>query len=239
MQKLRMIFVSILVSVAAASSAYGELTFHLDFGQDGTYDDFWRLRKDEVISIDIYVSNVPEPGLISMGFILAYDDEAFGVVTPGQDTKVDGTNWPLNDLPKPPATGWLVMIGARLPEQGGLAGDNIRLGTVRFRTQKTDVSELVLLDREGTDDFVLEDTTVLDDQIPYPGGFVLATIHPAYRGDINWDGAVDLSDAILAFQTLAGIGPGNVYANGDVNQDHKIGLAEAIFILQKVAAARP
>jgi hypothetical protein len=48
-----------------------------------------------------------------------------------------------------------------------------------------------------------------------------------------------LSDAILAFQTVAGIGPGNVHANADVNQDHKIGLAEAIFILQKVAAARP
>jgi len=59
----------------------------------------------------------------------------------------------------------------------------------------------------------------------------------AVKGDINGDG-VDLSDAILALQVLAGLNPDGIHLSGDVNGDDNIGLADAIYILQKVSGMR-
>jgi len=58
-------------------------------------------------------------------------------------------------------------------------------------------------------------------------------------GDINDDGLVNLEDAIMAIQIVAGITPSqSVHHCADVNGDRRIGLAEAIYILQKVTGER-
>jgi hypothetical protein len=60
-----------------------------------------------------------------------------------------------------------------------------------------------------------------------------------YRGDINGDLDVDLTDAILALQVMAGIQPSaTIYIQADVNNDSKIGLAEVVYITQEVADFR-
>ena len=54
------------------------------------------------------------------------------------------------------------------------------------------------------------------------------------RGDLNSDAGVDLTDAILALQVLAGLTPAQeISSAADLNFDEKIGLAEVIYILQK------
>jgi hypothetical protein len=57
-------------------------------------------------------------------------------------------------------------------------------------------------------------------------------------GDVNGDGRVDLTDAMLVLRILAGIPVGNVNLNADLNGDGKIGLAELGYILQKAAGLR-
>ncbi|MFZ2630502.1 MAG: hypothetical protein WA081_22460, partial [Desulfosalsimonadaceae bacterium] len=59
-------------------------------------------------------------------------------------------------------------------------------------------------------------------------------------GDINHDGIVDLSDAVLALQIMAGIivPTQPVFLDADVNHDGRIGMEEVIFIFQKVAGQR-
>jgi hypothetical protein len=58
-------------------------------------------------------------------------------------------------------------------------------------------------------------------------------------GDLNNDVAVNLTDAILAGQIMAGINPPvAVYKQADVNGDDKIGMEEMVFILQKIAGIR-
>ncbi len=58
----------------------------------------------------------------------------------------------------------------------------------------------------------------------------------AYKGDINQDGNVNLTDVILCLQILSGISPEEpVYTSADVNSDNRIGLEEAIYLLQKIA----
>jgi len=241
-----MIFVSILVSVAAASSAYGGLEFHLDFypvdsDPDGIYENAWPLKANEVVKVGVYVSDVPAPGLISMGFVMEFDSSLLGVVSPGVETKVDEGNWPLHGVPDTSEPGRLGVLGFREPEQAGLAGDNILLATVVFRCLAEGVSELRIMGCEEPQHcFILDDDqgTVLDRDIPEEG-IVLARIHPGYPGDVNGDGVVDLVDAILALKVMVHLTAPFVNYTADLNQDHKIGLAEAIFILQKVAAARP
>ena len=70
------------------------------------------------------------------------------------------------------------------------------------------------------------------------GGTTEATTTLTYqKGDINRDGNVGLSDAILALQVIAGMAP-TVYKEADVNGDDKIGLEEVIYIIQKVSGLR-
>ena len=67
--------------------------------------------------------------------------------------------------------------------------------------------------------------------------FLLKTV---VAGDINGDGNVDLSDAILALKLMAGLEPvSTVYKNADVNGDGRIGMEECIYILQIVSGVRP
>ncbi|MBN1381263.1 MAG: carboxypeptidase regulatory-like domain-containing protein [Deltaproteobacteria bacterium] len=58
------------------------------------------------------------------------------------------------------------------------------------------------------------------------------------QGDVNDDGAVTISDAILALQAVANMRPAGINAVVDVNGDHKIGLAEAFYALQTAAELR-
>lgn len=59
------------------------------------------------------------------------------------------------------------------------------------------------------------------------------------KGDVNGDGNVDLVDAILALQVMAGIEPSaTVYKEADVNGDGKIGIEEVIYVFQKVSGLR-
>ena len=57
-------------------------------------------------------------------------------------------------------------------------------------------------------------------------------------GDINCNGVVELTDAILALQVLSGMSPDHVYSGGEVDGDGKIGCEEAIYILQHAAGLR-
>ena len=53
-------------------------------------------------------------------------------------------------------------------------------------------------------------------------------------GDVNVDGAVNLQDAILTLQAMAGINDIPVWSTGDVNGDHLIGLPEIIEIIKSL-----
>ena len=58
-------------------------------------------------------------------------------------------------------------------------------------------------------------------------------------GDINDDGLVDLTDAVLALKVVVGMDPMQaLYETADVNGDGIIGLAEALYALQHAAGRR-
>lgn len=68
---------------------------------------------------------------------------------------------------------------------------------------------------------------------------VTVTFALKLKGDVDGNGNVSLTDAILALQMTSGLPPAtSVSKGGDVNADGKIGLAEVIYILQKAAGMR-
>jgi len=165
---------SVLVFAAGAQAA---MTFQLDFNQDGIYDQTRQLRPGEEVTVDIYVSNIPTPGLGAMGLKLVFDSEKLEVIL--GSTQVDATNWSKGNVVEMVQPGELHMAGFRLLP--GLSGDNIKLATVQLRCLKPGSSPLMLFDRtSATDDFVLVDDpdtpTVLDGDIA--GGVLLARIAP-------------------------------------------------------------
>jgi hypothetical protein len=188
---------TLILIIGAASDSTAQMVFDLDFNQDGSLEIFYPLQADETVAVDIYVSNIPSPGLRTIGFVLTYDDSHLEVVP--ESAVVDAVNWPINmvnDL----VSGQIEMIGGRILP-AGIAGDNIKLGQVTFRALQTGVSVLRLFDRgETVDSFVLADGDVLDDDIA--GGVHLARVHAGCPADSNADGDVDgmeLANLIAVF----------------------------------------
>jgi hypothetical protein len=177
MKKIRRLLLGAFILLALAAGAQAAMVFQLDYNQDGIFDQTMQLKPGDEVAVDIYVSNVPEPGLGAMGFRLVIDPEKLEVVP--DSSQVDATNWPAGEFVQLVQPGELHMAGFRLPP--GLDGDDILLATVQLRCLKPGGSTLMLFDRtDATDDFVLVDDpdfpTVLDGDIA--GGVLLAGIVP-------------------------------------------------------------
>lgn len=90
--------------------------------------------------------------------------------------------------------------------------------------------QLYLETAEGTDDFYA------DDIFGAPGGTIPGggggAFMPIVRGDVNWDGVVDVFDLVLAKQYVLN-GKEN-YENADVDQDGKTGLTDVILLYKYI-----
>jgi len=160
MKRLLVVALALFMVLGLVNLVRADLAFNLDFGQDSNYENYWELNPGETVSIDIYVSNVPDPGLISMGFDIVYDQTQLEVVT----ADIDSTKWYIGGVQH--TTPEIEMKGGRL--EPGLSGDNIKLGTIELKCVAGGISELWLYDSDrggNYDDFVLVGGTVLDEQI--------------------------------------------------------------------------
>jgi len=74
--------------------------------------------------------------------------------------------------------------------------------------------------------------------------FTMVSSPQGTKGDINGDGNVNLTDAILCLRVLAGLDTSGLLRSDygtsgtDVNGDNSIGIEEVIYILQKVSEKR-
>ncbi len=267
LKRVTILMAAVIIALAGVSQTYAAMEFHADFARDGVYENSWPMIAGEVVTVDIYVSNVPAPGLLTIGFKLAYDASIFEV----EYANLDFDNWPSEQEDPSNPTGIFVIVNNEIGELeifgfrlAGLSGDNIRLGRVIFRCKETGSSALTLSPREiPYSGFVLEcDNTrqncdLLEEEHPdeellqqllgeldldddLGAGVVLATLLPPVMGDVNGDQNVDLADAIAALQGMVQIdGGAYLHSNADISGDNAIGLPEIVYALRGVADLLP
>lgn len=146
--------------------SFAALQFDLDFDGDSVYENTVSLEVGATVSADIYVSNVPSPGLRGMGFMLGYDASKLEVT----QVDVDSANWIESEVTLPGSGPVAITALYKAFQAGGIYGDHIRLARVRLNVAAGGSSELRLYDHPN-DWFVLadEENTVLDSEIPESG----------------------------------------------------------------------
>lgn len=162
MKRLFILVLALFMVFGLTNLVKADLMFNLDFEQDGNYENYWELKPGETVLIDIYVSNVPSPGLVDIGFDIVYNSDQLEVAS----ANIEKGNWDRKDSRVTRTFLEIEMIGGRL--ESGLSGDNIKLGTIELKCKALGISELWLYDSDrggNYDDFVLANGTVLDDQI--------------------------------------------------------------------------
>ncbi len=79
--------------------------------------------------------------------------------------------------------------------------------------------------------------TLPDDSMANATGRELKITLAKQTGDVNGDGRVSLSDAVLALKTICGMAAGDpLNSFTDVNNDEKLGLEEVIYILRQITS---
>ncbi|MFX0200170.1 MAG: hypothetical protein ACFFCW_28965 [Candidatus Hodarchaeota archaeon] len=180
MKKMTVLFLSLALVMVFAPRARTAMLFELDFGQDGTFENYWEMQTNDVVLVDIYASNVPSPGLISIGMDLVYDPVQLQVT---QATEVDMTHWELAPQMTFGAGEVEMKRGRLLP---GLKDDRIKLGTLALKCMNPGLSKLWMYDSDrqgGYDDFVLSDGTVLDGELG--GGILVATVNSPFKMQLD------------------------------------------------------
>jgi len=58
------------------------------------------------------------------------------------------------------------------------------------------------------------------------------------RGDVDYSGIVDLTDAILVLQILTGMTPSDIHADVAINNNFTLAMNEVLFVLQIIAGVK-
>lgn len=164
-KKLSVLVVSLmmLLGVGFTSSAWSaveDINFSIDFGQDGIMDTAWTLAAGDSVMVDLWVNEVPAPGLVGFGF-------GFGVL-PGAEinfeildvTITTGIATPSNEL----------FLGGFYAESWAFPGSTLegafKMVSFELLCTKPSIDELFIYDYlPGSAQWVMGDGTIIDDII--------------------------------------------------------------------------
>jgi hypothetical protein len=128
------------------------------------------------------------------------------------------------------AASW--MLQHNIPEAGRVM---VSMASSQQISTSEDMVELTFQLVDTANSYPLYLTTGNVDEISIPGTMALVG-KQIIAGDVNQDGLVNLSDAIIGLQIVAGMAPsGTINIGADVNADGKIGIKEVIYVLRKGA----
>ena len=162
---LALFMMSGFVGIASAAPV---LNFGLDINSDpSVFENDIIINKEDSVTVDLYVTGMPEPGLQSFGFDLEYDATLLNVT--GASI---GGDWNFGAATLDYSTDGLVEMAKAYfnfsPPPYGLSGD-VLLGSITFQCEALGLSGLTIYDEDRGGpyaDFAMAQTgDCLDDQI--------------------------------------------------------------------------
>ncbi len=197
----------------------------------------------DTISVDVTIDSALS--LYGVALDLAYDKDIVSVVDSDEITV--GVQPEITEGPALDSDGEVTFLRSALVDQlqGRLVVGNVRAGQVAgidIASNQTIMTITFKAIAPGSIEITSQPkTTTLRNgdlrQIPIDsliGTSIVITLDP---GDIAGNGAIDLTDVILALQVLSGFDTGNmkIYSSADVNGDNRIGVEEAIYDMNYIA----
>jgi len=190
------------------ASAYAQMVFTLKFDTETTYNYSKILRPGESTSVSVYVSNIPGPGLVNMGFSLEFDPTLLQIAA--GTTSIHTALWDINSINESDlAGGRIVVTGNSFLEGSKELLNDVKLATFTFTRLAKGHAPLTLrkpwvVDPEGPgtevsiEGFILYSGDLnnpppeayLDEEIG--DGIVIGSL--ADVGDYSGDGDVDGED---------------------------------------------
>jgi len=183
MKRLLVVAVALFMVLGLANlvraNSVSVLNFGLDIDNDpSTFENNIILSVGDSITVDLYVTNMEDPGLQSFGFDLVYDAALLGVTNASI-----GPDWNFGVAKLDYSTDGLVEMAKAYfnftPPPYGLSG-NVLLGSITFRCEALGLSMLTIYDehRDGNDyaDFAMAITgDPLDEEIT--NGVIIGSIN--------------------------------------------------------------
>ena len=97
MKNVRLLLLSLGIILFLSYSAAAQLTFDCDFNQDGVYGSSWIAFPGQEVTAEVFVSDVPIPGLWNMGFFMDYNNDVLDLNS--DNILRDTDNWPYGSQP--------------------------------------------------------------------------------------------------------------------------------------------
>lgn len=120
-------------------------------------------------------------------------------------------------------------------------------GVELWKSDGTEAGTTIVADINPNGDSNPKEFTIVSDTLFFladdgVNGYELFAVQnvspPTISGDLDNSKTIDLTDAVLALQVIAGLNPDGVDLNADVDGDGRIGTEEAVYILQLVSGVR-
>jgi len=202
--KLRLVPLLVMAWAVIPSLVSADMLFSLRDSLGNPVGAVYPLRQGESVSLTLFVSNIPEPGTLSMGYSLSYDKQVLALDTTDPAVNyVDANYWPVrqtNDI----VPGRIDVFGSRYTSvppfiMPALYGGPYPIGTFTFVKTAPRGRAVFIVERRWqmdedsgvlrqADDFVLaDDSLVVIDGLD-PPVVVGAFTDP---GDAEGDGDID------------------------------------------------
>lgn len=160
MKKLSIFYTTALIICLMTGSAIAQISYSKDFLEVGnpggwsdstkTFEESWTLSPGDTVDVDIWVTDVPEPSLLSAGFFIFNDSPLVNITSvTAYDDENDGP-WEVPSSvvevyePEQGIFGWFVVVSSLACVEADTDGDMI-LGKVTLECENIGDAEITIL----------------------------------------------------------------------------------------------
>ncbi|MDM8514663.1 hypothetical protein QUF76_00555 [Desulfobacterales bacterium HSG16] len=234
---MKNILLQLLIRILALLFAVPYISFAASSPRVSLSQDLGNIADDDVLQINVKISNTAGFGIAGYSLRLDYDDKVLTNPRAVIDDTLSIDNADLfqsSSLHPPPDGIGKYSIGIRLANVLNQAGTNILI-KIKFEVSPAFTCERTSYVRFMNTEFPDPKTNLFDHEYnEIDTEFTDCVIYPVnpFSGDVDGNKTVDLADAMIILQILAGKNPANIQDLSDYNCNDRIGMKNVLYIMR-------